>query len=304
MNVRVLGSAAGGGFPQWNCNCSNCRGLRDGTIRAAPRTQSSIAVRGEGDEWVLFNASPDIRTQLESFPALQPRRGVRDTAIVGIVLIDSQIDHTLGLLVLREGDPLDVYCTDVARSDLSEGNPIFEILGHYCGVRWHRVPIEAGASFDVRGANNLRFQAIALESKAPPYSPHREDPHLGDNIGVRIDDLENGSSLFYAPGLGRVDQSIAALMADVDCVLVDGTFWRDDELVAADISPKKAADMGHLPQSGEAGMIRALEPLQRPRKILIHINNTNPILDEDSDERAALTEAGIEVAYDGMDIIL
>ena len=114
MNVHVLGSAAGGGFPQWNCNCSNCRGLRDGTIRAAPRTRSSIAVRGEGAGWVLFNASPDIRTQLESFPALQPGRGVRDTAIVGIVLIDSQIDHTLGLLVIREGDPLDVYCTDVS----------------------------------------------------------------------------------------------------------------------------------------------------------------------------------------------
>ena len=304
MNVRVLGSAAGGGFPQWNCNCANCAGLRNGSIRAVPRTQSSIAVRGQGTGWVLFNASPDIRTQLESFPGLQPKQGVRDTGIVGIVLIDSQIDHTTGLLILREGEPLEVYCTDRARQDLTQGNPIFEVLGHYCGVNWHPVPIEQGASFGVQGAENLRFQAVALESKAPPYSPHREDPHPGDTIGVRIEDLENGTSLFYAPGLGRVDTSIAALMAEVDCLLIDGTFWRDDELSAAGVGPKRAAEMGHLPQSGETGMMRVLAPLQRQRKILIHINNTNPILNEDSAERAELTKAGIEVAYDGMDITL
>lgn len=304
MNVRVLGSAAGGGFPQWNCNCSNCRGLRSGSIRAVSRTQSSIAVRGRDDKWVLFNASPDIRAQLESFPAMQPKEGVRDTGIVGIVLIDSQIDHTTGLLILREGDPLDVYCTEMARQDLTEGNPIFGVLEHYCGVHWHPVPIENSASFEVRGAENLRFTAVPLESKAPPYSPHREDPHPGDNIGVRIEDLQSGRSLFYAPGLGHVDARLAALMSEVDCLLIDGTCWRDDELAVAGIGPKRATEMGHLPQSGDGGMIQVLAPMQRPRKILIHINNTNPILNEDSPERAELTAAGIEVAYDGMDITL
>ena len=304
MNVRVLGAAAGGGFPQWNCNCSNCRGLRDGSIRAVSRTQSSIAVQGRDDRWVLFNASPDIRAQLESFGPMQPKKGVRDTGIVSIVLIDSQIDHTTGLLMLREGDPLDVYCTDMAQQDLTEGNPIFGVLNHYCGVRWHPIPIDEGTSFEVRGAENLRFRALPLESKAPPYSPHRQDPHPGDNIGVRIEDVESGKSLFYAPGLGQVEESLAALMGEVDCLLVDGTCWRNDELAVAGIGPKRATEMGHLPQSGDGGMIQVLAPMQRPRKILIHINNTNPILNEDSPERAELTAAGIEVAYDGMDITL
>jgi pyrroloquinoline quinone biosynthesis protein B len=304
MRVRVLGAAAGGGFPQWNCNCVNCSRLRQGRIKATARTQSSIAVSGDGLGWVLFNASPDIRAQLEAFPAMQPGRAIRDTAILGIVLIDSQIDHTTGLLILREGDPLKVYCTDMVYEDLTTGNPLFHILEHYCGVEWHRVPLGDGEHFTVHGVESLRFTAVPLTSKAPPYSPHRQAPHVGDNIGVRVEDLSSGKCLFYAPGLGEVEARLEPYLAECDGLLVDGSFWRDDELVVMGIATKRARDMGHLPLSGEGGMLSRLKPLQRPRKILIHINNTNPILDEESPERAALDRAGIEVAYDGMDITL
>jgi pyrroloquinoline quinone biosynthesis protein B len=304
MWVRVLGSAAGGGFPQWNCNCPNCRRLRAGDIKATARTQSSIAVSADGVNWVLCNASPDIRAQLEAFPAMQPARAIRDTAIIGIVLIDSQIDHTTGLLILREGRPLEVYCTEMVHQDLTTGNPLFNILGHYCGVNWHPVPVAAGTHFTVRGAETLRFTAVPLHSKAPPYSPHRQAPQVGDNIGVRVEDLHSGKSLFYAPGFGEIETHLMPYLATCDCLLVDGTFWRNDELVVAGIANKRARDIGHLPLEGEGGMLSVLTPLQRPRKILIHINNTNPILDEASPERAQVEAAGIEVAYDGMEIVL
>lgn len=304
MRIHVLGSAAGGGFPQWNCNCSNCSRLRQGTIKAAARTQSSIAVSSDGVNWVLFNASPDIRTQLEAFPATQPARALRDTGIVGIVLIDSQIDHTTGLLVLREGQPLNIYCTDMVQQDLTTGHPLFNVLSHYCGVNWHSVPLQAGACFTIAGVDDLRFTAVPLSSKAPPYSPHRHDPHVGDNISVRVEDLRSGKNLYYAPGLGKIEPHILPYMAEADCLMVDGTFWRDDEMVIAGLGKKLASEMGHLPQSGDDGMLSVLASLQRPRKILIHINNSNPILDEESLERAIVDKAGVEVAHDGMDIAL
>lgn len=304
MKARVLGAAAGGGFPQWNCNCPNCDGLRKGKINAAERTQSSIAVSGDGANWVLFNASPDILAQLKSFPALQPARAIRDTAIVAVVLIDSQIDHTTGLLMLREGKPLQIYCTDMAREDLTTGNPLFNILGHYCGVDWHDIPVERGSEFSIAGAEGLKFSPVALKSKAPPYSPHRNDPHEGDNIGMQITDLKSGRSLFYAPGLGEIEPHLKPFLEQSDCLLVDGTCWSDDELIKLGISKKKSRDMGHLPQSGEGGMMSVMKSLAKPRKILIHINNTNPILNEDSLERRELDKAGIEVAYDGMEIAL
>jgi len=305
MRIHVLGAAAGGGFPQWNCNCPNCDGVRKGTIRATPRTQSSIAVSSNGVDWVLFNASPDVLTQIKAFPALQPGRGIRDTGIRAVVLVDGQIDHTTGLLMLREGrQPLQIWCTDMVHEDLTTGNPLFHILGHYCGVRRQRLPIEPGNDFAIDGIEHLRFTSVALKSKAPPYSPHRDNPHDGDNIGMRIRDTRSGRSLFYAPGLGEIEPHLRPLMAEADAVMVDGTFWTDDEMVRLGISAKRAREIGHLPQSGDGGMISVLEPLRARRKVLIHINNTNPILNEDSPERAQLTRAGIEVACDGMDIEL
>jgi pyrroloquinoline quinone biosynthesis protein B len=300
VRVHVLGSAAGGGFPQWNCNCRNCDGLRRGNLRARPRTQSSIAVSADGANWVLLNASPDILAQLRGFPEAQPCRAVRDTGIVGIVLMDSQIDHTTGLMMLREGGPLRVYCTDPVRDDLTVANPLFRILEHYCGVEWRR--IDGHGRFRVDGAPGLAFDVIALASKAPPYSPHRDDPHAGDNIGLLVTDDGTGHSLFYAPGLGRIEPHLRAVFGRADCLLVDGTFWTEDEMIRLAVGSKPAADMGHLPQSGTGGMIEELAAYPHARRILIHINNTNPILDEDSPERARLEAAGIEVAHDGMRI--
>jgi len=304
MRIRVLGAAAGGGFPQWNCNCRNCDGVRKGSIRAIPRTQSSICVSSDGINWVLFNASPDLLAQIKSFPPLQPGRAIRDTGIRAIVLVDGQIDHTTGLLMLREGKPLEIWCTDMVHEDLTTGNPLFKILGHYAGVNRHRLPIEPGNSFSVDGIDHLRFESVSLKSKAPPYSPHRDNPHDGDNVGLRIVDTRSGKSVFYAPGLGEIEPHLRPMMEGADAVMVDGTFWTDDEMIRLGVSKKRAREIGHLPQSGPGGMIEVLGPLRARHKVLIHINNTNPILDEDSAERAQLRAAGIEVAFDGMEIEL
>ena len=304
MRIRVLGSGAGGGFPQWNCNCENCRGVRNGTIQAKPRTQSSIAISGDEQDWILFNASPDIRAQLESFPALQPARSRRDTAIRAVLLVDAQIDHTTGLLMLREHtEAWDIYCTEAVKEDLSSGFPIFNILSHFRGVNWHPVGTDQ-QEFTIPGAQGLAFTAVPLKSEAPPYSPHRHKTVPGDNIGLRVRDTATGRNLFYAPGLGEIDADIERYMREADCVLVDGTLWTDDEMIRGGFSNKRGAEMGHLDQSGDGGILELLGRLQRPRKILIHINNTNPILNEGSAQRGLLAEAGIEVAEDGMEIRL
>ena len=302
MIIRVLGAGAGGGFPQWNCNCRQCAGVRNGSLNARRRTQSSIAVSSDGERWVLFNASPDIRTQLENFEAAHPRHGIRDSGIKAIILIDSQIDHTTGLLMLREStQPLEIYCSDMVRQDLSTGFPLFTMLAHYCGVNHHAVPLD-GSAFTIPGIDDLRFYSHTLKSKAPPYSPHRHDPHDGDNIGVIIEQISTGKKSYYAPGLGEIEPHVQAAFLAADVILVDGTFWQHDEMERAGICQKLALEMGHLPQSGPGGMLEILSAVPDARKILIHINNTNPILDEDSPERQTLTAAGIELAYDGLTV--
>ncbi len=304
MKVHVLGSSAGGGFPQWNCNCPNCTGVRTGSIDALPRTQSSIALSSNSVDWVLFNTSPDILVQLAAFPPLQPARAVRDTAIKAIIYMDSHVDHTTGLLMLREGCPHDVYCTDSVFEDLTSGFPVFTMLDSWNGgIHRHVIPID-GRHFAIPTINGIQFTAVPLASKAPPYSPHRDVPQPGDNIGILAKDVRTGKTLFYAPGLGEVDQHLISVMAETDCLMIDGTFWTDDELAQVGLSEKTARAIGHLPQSGAGGMIDVLRRLTKPRKILIHINNTNPILVENSAERKILMEEGIEVAYDGMSIDL
>ena len=304
MHIRILGSGAGGGFPQWNCNCKNCQGVREGNFNGTARTQSSIAISSDNENWVLFNASPDIRAQLESFPPLQPARAVRDTGICAIVIVDAQIDHTTGLLMLREHtEPWDIYCTDAVKNDLTTGFPIFNILEHFRGVNWHEINTEQ-LSFEIPQAKGLKFTAVPLKSEAPPYSPHRHNTVPGDNIGMKIEDSFTGKSLFYAPGLGIIESHVKDYMENVDCILVDGTMWTNDEMSHEGISDKLASEMGHLDQSSKGGIMEAMNSLAKPRKILIHINNTNPILDENSVERAILNTANIEVSYDGMDIHL
>ncbi len=304
MIIRILGSAAGGGFPQWNCNCRNCAGVRAGSVRARPRTQSSIAV-ANGGAWVLVNASPDVRAQLEANAAFQPNRGLRDTAIEGIVLVDGQVDHTTGLYMLRESTrPWKLWCTESTHADLTRGNPILEVLGFFCGIEWHPIALQ-GEAFRIPGVAGVRFRALPVASKPAPYSPNRAAPLPGDNVALVIENEASGASLLYAPGLGDIDAPIWAAMQAADCVLVDGTFWRDDEMQTVGVSRKRARDLGHLPQSGPGGMLEWLQRLPpATRKVLVHINNTNPILDEDSAERAELARLGIEVAFDGMEIAL
>ncbi|MFO1270082.1 MAG: pyrroloquinoline quinone biosynthesis protein PqqB [Rubrivivax sp.] len=301
MRLTILGSAAGGGFPQWNCNCRNCSGLRAGTLRAKPRTQSSIFVQGVGPEGLLVNASPDILQQVRAQPGLQPARGLRDSAIAGVLLIDGQVDHATGLLMLRERmQPLPLWCTDPVAEDLTRGLPLLAVLGHFCGVARERV-VPDGRAFEVPALPGLQLRAFALASKAAPYSPHRESPVAGDNIGVVFADRASGRSVFYAPGLGEITPALFDVMCGADAVLVDGTFWTDDEMIALGLARKTARDIGHLPQSGPGGMIEWLDRLPaHVRRLLIHVNNTNPILDEDSPERARLAAHGIEVCEDGM----
>lgn len=314
MKILVLGSGAGGGFPQWNCNCRLCAGQRQGELSAHARTQSSIAVSADGESWVLLNASPDIGQQLRSHPQLHPRQGppqgLRSTPIKAVVLMDAQIDHVAGLLGLREGPCIDLYATPCVFEDLTTGLPLLNVLQHYCGTRWHMLPVagdQACAEFEVDGFASLRFTALAIPGKAPPYSPHRREQVVGDNIALLIEDLRGGSRLFYSPGLAEVGEQEMRWMSGADCLLVDGTFWEEQEMQRAGLSGKTATEMGHLPQTASAaraGMVEVMQATTARRKVLIHINNSNPILDEGSAQRRVLQAHGIEVSYDGMEITL
>jgi pyrroloquinoline quinone biosynthesis protein B len=275
-------------------------------VRAKARTQSSIFIQADADgDGLLLNASPDILQQIKATPALQPGRALRDTAIAAVLLIDGQIDHSTGLFMLRERNgKLPLWCTDAVAQDLSTGNPILRVLEHFCGVERHRIQPD-GSAFEIPGLAPLQFRAIALSSKAAPYSPHRDAPEPGDNIGLLVTDPRSGKTLFYAPGLGEIDPPVFDAMHQADAVMVDGTFWTDDEMQRLGLSRKTARDIGHLAQSGPGGMLEQLARLPAAtRRLLIHINNTNPILDEDSPQHATLCGHGIELAYDGMEILL
>ena len=304
MRLKVLGSAAGGGFPQWNCNCPQCDGLRRGTLNARARTQSSIAVSANDTDWLLVNASPDVLQQIRAHPPLQPARAIRDTGIAAVLLMDAQIDHVTGLLMLRErSNPMPLMATAEVLSDIATGFPLTRILSHYCGLNVTELPID-GSTVTPPGLPGIEVQPVALSSQPPPYSPFRGRPRPGDNIGLVLRNPETDARVFYAPGLGAVGPVLQAVMARCQAVLVDGTFWTEDEMLRLGLSKKLAADMGHLPQSGPGGMVEQLAQLPAGvRKVLIHINNTNPILTEDSPERALLTQRGIEVAHDGMEIV-
>ncbi len=304
MKIRVLGSAAGGGFPQWNCNCPNCKGYRAGTFDGRARTQSSIVVSG-GSTWALVNASPDVLAQLQANPDLQPARHLRDTAIGAIVLVDGQVDHTTGLYMLRESTrPWPIWCTDSTYDDLTRGNPVFGVLGYFCGVDRHRIAFD-GEGFSVDAVPGVRWRALPVASKPAPYSPHRDAPVAGDNLALVLEDEASGRTAVYAPGLSAIDEALWSAMQSAACVMVDGTFWSDDEMVRLGISTKRARDIGHLAQSGAGGMLEWLERLPAAtRKILIHINNTTPILNQSSAEAAELKRRGVEVAWDGMELTL
>jgi len=259
-------------------------------------------VSGDGEGWLLCNASPDISSQIAATPELQPPN-LRGSRVAAVALTDGQVDHATGLLLLREGKRLKLYTTELVHRDLTDAFPVLRILDHFCGVDWHRIAIDA-SSFTIDGVEGIELQAVSLPGKPAPFSPRRDAPQPGDNVGFLIRDRRSRRSVFYAPGLAAIDDSLRTIMGSVECLLVDGTFWTDDEMIRLGVGHKRAREIGHLPQVGPGGMVEHLRALPHVRRILIHINNTNPILDEDSDERRMLDREGIEVAFDGMEIAL
>ena len=306
MLIRVLGSAAGGGFPQWNCGCPNCVGVRRGSIRALARTQESVAVSADGDSWFLLNASPEIRQQIESFSGLHPR-AQRDTPIQGIVLTNGDLDHTLGLLSLRESQPLALYATERVHSGFSQGNVLYRTLQRFDGqVTLHALELGAGEQ-PLRLLNGsesgLSLRAFAAPGKAALHLD-QSSPEPADNIGLVIRDHRSGKRLAYIPAAGASSPEVLAALSSADALFFDGTFWSSDELIALGASTRRAEDMAHWPVGGPEGSLRFLSGLSAARRILIHINNTNPMLREDSPERALVQAAGVELAFDGMGLEL
>lgn len=306
MLIRVLGSAAGGGFPQWNCGCPNCVGVRRGTLRAVARTQESVAVSADGDSWFLLNASPEIRQQIESFDKLHPR-ALRDTPIQGIVLTNGDLDHTLGLLSLRESQPLALYSTQGVHRGFSEGNVLYRTLQRFDGqITLHALELGA-AEQPLRLLNGslsgLCMRAFAAPGKAALHlDQSKAEP--ADNIGLLIRDERSGKRLAYIPAVGANSAEVVAAASSADAVFFDGTFWSSDELIALGASTRRAEDMAHWPIGGPEGSLAFLGGLAAAHRILIHINNTNPMLREDSAERALVHAAGVEVAFDGLELEL
>ena len=313
MKILVLGSSAGGGFPQWNCRCRMCAGFRSGQVVAAARTQSSVAVSSDGQAWVLLNASPDIAQQLQANPALHPEghasAELRATPIKAVVLTDSQLQNVAGLLSLRESHALDVFATPLVFEDLTADLPLLNVLERYCDVHWHMLPVAGGspaAPFAIHGFPELAFTAVAVPGATPRHARVRGET-VGENIAVQVQDLRSGQRFVYSPTLADVGEAELHWLRGADCLMVDGTFWHEDELREAGLSALRASELGHLPQNASgarAGMMDVLSGIAAPRKILTHINNSNPILDERGGERRALAERGIEVAHDGMVIEL
>jgi pyrroloquinoline quinone biosynthesis protein B len=299
MWVRVLGSAAGGGFPQWNCACPPCRAVRSGPRPARSRTQSSIAVSPDYQQWFLINASPDIHAQIESFPALHPVRdpdGGRVVPLHAVLLTDAELDHTLGLLLLREGRGLELHATEAARDTLYDGTSLLRTFEAYCPVKWQ--PVLPGA--DVPLADGLSYRAFNVPTtKRARFGSGKEE---GRVVGYRLTNERSGRALVYLPTVQELTAPVRSQLADCACLLIDGTCWHDDELIRLGVADKTAREMGHLPISGPGGSLEQLSPLPVERKIYIHINNTNPILLEDAPERRILEQYGMEVAVDGLEL--
>lgn len=294
MWLRVLGSAAGGGSPQWNCGCPVCA-----AVRARPglgRTQSSAAVSADHRRWFLINASPDVRSQIEAFPGLHPQDAGRTTPMEAVLLTDAELDHTLGLLLLREARALRLYATPAVHKALCDGSGILRTLERYCQVEWQAivpgadVPLTDGLScraFDAPTTKRARFGA--------------EVDH-GRVVGYRLTDERSGGTLVYLPGVQALTPAVRAEIEGCDCLLIDGTCWRDDELVRLGLSGRTSREMGHLPIDGPDGSLAQVPALGARRTIFVHMNNTNPILLADTPERRVVEDSGMEVAMDGLEV--
>ncbi len=296
--MRVLGTAAGGGYPQWNCCCHLCQEVRRRGRPRQPRLHASLAVSATGRNWYLVNATPDVRFQVESFPALHPGPGVRESPIHGVLLTDAELDHTIGLLVLREGAQLDVYASRAVLAALAEDFPVRRVLQFYARFRWVEVNPREAFSLD---EDRLGVEGFRVGVKKPRYSAASKID--GDwVIGYRFEDLETRGIVIYTPVIERWTAELAAELGRADCAFVDGTFWTEDEVVASGVGTLSARDMGHLPISGREGSAERLALLPAKRKIYIHLNNTNPVLDEGSREHRFLADRGLEVGWDGMEV--
>jgi pyrroloquinoline quinone biosynthesis protein B len=301
MRVKILGSAAGGGFPQWNCACPNCRALRAGSFAGKPRTQTQIAISADDKNWFLLGASPDLRAQIEATSELHPREGVRQSPIAGVVLSNADVDQTLGLLLLRELQPLRVHATESIRRILTEDNSMFAMLQRVPGqVSW--TDFAPGTTFPLQNPagedSALRCRAVSLGSHYPAYVSQRRQSGLISreaSLGLIIES-PSGKRLACMPAVPQIDDALLQEFEFIDVLLFDGTFWSDDELIRIQGSGQTALQMGHVPVSSS---LEKLAGLRRPRKIYLHINNTNPMLNEAGPEYRQVREAGWEIAEDG-----
>ena len=309
MHIRVLGAAAGGGYPQWNCNHPNSRRARQDDPAAPPRTQSSIAISADGEDWYLFNASPDLRQQINDNDILHPQKDLRHSPIMGAVLTNADVDHVAGLLNLRESQPLRIYATRRVLGVL-QANTIFNVLNPKFVSR---EPMTLDESLELLrpdgSAMGLRITPFAVPGKVALWL---EDESKGkdfgsvaeDTIALYVEDTNNGKSFYYMPACARVTPELAARIRGADLIFFDGTLWVDDEMIRDGVGIKTGQRMGHLSVSGADGALTALKDLDLRRKVFIHINTTNPILFANSAERRQVEAAGWEVSYDGMDIKL
>jgi pyrroloquinoline quinone biosynthesis protein B len=308
MLVKVLGAAAGGGFPQWNCNCEGCRRARAGDAAVRPRTQASLAVSADGVRWVLLNASPDLPGQIAGSPCLQPlpSAGARHSPIAAVIISSGDVDCIAGLLSLREGQKFALYADGFVQNILRE-NTIFGVLNRNLVVFNALAPDQAVQVLDADGTSlGLTAEAFHVPGKVPLYQETSDDiASLKANdavIGLCVSD--GARRIFYVPGCGAVTATLRARLRPEDVLFFDGTLWRDDEMRLAGTGDKTGARMGHISVSGPDGSIAAFAGVALARKIFIHINNTNPILRDDSDEAEQTRAAGWEIAYDGMEVSL
>ncbi len=305
MRVRLLGTAAGGGFPQWNCACRNCRAVRSGDRRTLPRTQTCVALSGDDRRWFLVGASPDIRSQIESFPPLGVDDRVRGTALEGILLTSADLDQVLGLFFRREGGPLCVHASGSVRRSLCEGLSLGAVLGRYCGLDWREPPTEMEPLRDGSGQpSGLLYEAFPVPGKPPRYREGCAPGDPGDCLGYRFTDLNTGGRLVLVPGSAALDDDLVEKLEGCDAVLFDGTFWSENEMQDSGVGGASASEMGHLPIGGPGGSLIRIAGLPARRKIYVHINNTNPVLLEGSPELRLVEAAGAEVGRDGMEFVL
>jgi pyrroloquinoline quinone biosynthesis protein B len=299
VHLRVLGAAAGGGSPQWNCGCANCEGLRRHDPALRPRSQASAAVSADGTRWWILNASPDVRTQIEAFPALHPR-GLRASPVAGVVLTNGDVDACLGLFVLREDQALELHATAAVEQGLREHNALTRTLERRSGrVTWKRLVARA---WQPLGAG-LELLALPVPGTVPLHLSGLVAASEGDNSALVLRDPA-GRTIVYAPTVAGWSAELEAYARVADVLCFDGTFYRDDELTALGLGQRSARQMAHWPLAGAEGSLRWLASLPCRRKLLVHVNNTNPILRDDAPERAELAAAGVEVAHDGLEVHL